>query len=56
MRGEGGGRESGGGGYSRGGVGSEGGQRAPRGPTGGAPAPSRQPPPMDNFEDDEIPF
>ena len=56
MRGEGGGRESGGGGYSRGGGGGEGGQRAPRGPAGGAPAPSRQPPPMDNFEDDEIPF
>ena len=47
--GESGGMREQGGGYSRGG------ERAAA-PRGGAPAPSRQAPPQDNFEEDDIPF
>lgn len=47
--GEGGGMREQGGGYSRGG------ERAAA-PRGGAPAASRQPPPADHFEEDDIPF
>ncbi len=47
--GDSGGMREQGGGYSRGG-------ERPSAPRGGAPAPSRQAPPMDNFEEDDIPF
>lgn len=49
--GEGGGMRESGGGYSRGS------ERPERGaPRGNAPAPSRQAPPADSFDDDDIPF